>query len=53
MSADTLFALIFIGSAAFAAIIGSAIDAGLSDRIAIMLSNYIVSRIERIEGRDI
>ena len=53
MSADTLFALIFIGTAAFAAIIGSAIDVGFFDKIAVRLCNNIVSRMERIEGKDI
>lgn len=53
MSADSLFALIFIGAAWFSAIIGSAINVGFFDKIAIKICDYIVSRMERIEREDI
>lgn len=53
MSADELFALIFIATAVFGVLICTAIDMGLFDMIAVKICDYIVSRMERIEGKDI
>lgn len=53
MTAETLFGLIFIAVAMVGLFIGTAIEIGVFDKIAIILSNYIVNRIERLEGKDI
>ena len=53
MAVESLFALIFLGCAFLAALIGGAMDAGLFDQIAIKLTDYIVSRMERNEREDI
>lgn len=53
MSADSLFALIFIATAMFGHLIVTAIHYGVFDIIAVKICNYIVSRMERIEGKDI
>lgn len=53
MTADTLFGLIFITAAVFGHLILVAIHYGVFDIIAIKLTNYIVSRIERLERKDI
>lgn len=53
MTAETLIGLIFITTAVFGRLICTAIDVGLFDRIAIRLTNYIVTRMERNEGKDI
>ena len=53
MTAETVFALIFLSFAFFGRIICEMMDAGVMDKIAIKLNNYIVSRIERLEGKDI
>ena len=49
MTADTLFALIFLGIAFVGYTIGMLDYMGVFDRLAIKLTNYIVSRIERLE----
>lgn len=53
MTAETLFALIFLSFAVFGRIICEMIDKGAFDRLAIRLANYIVSRNERLERKDI
>ena len=49
MSADSLFALIFLGAAVFGHLIITAIHYGVFDIIAVKICNYIVSRMERNE----
>ena len=53
MSPEVLFGLIFITTAFIGRIIIGAINAGVFDIIAVKLTNYIVSRIERLEREDI
>lgn len=53
MTIENLFALIFLSFAVFGRIICEMIDRGAFDIIAVRLTNYIVSRIERNEGKDI
>ena len=53
MTAETLFGLIFIVTAMFGMLIATAIDMGIFDIIAVRICDYIVSRIERNEGKDI
>ena len=53
MSAELLVGLIFIAAAIISKNIIDASDAGVFDMIIIRLNNYIVKRIERLEGKDI
>ena len=53
MRPEEIFGLIFIATAVFGHLIVTAIHYGMFDIIAIKLTNYIVSRIERLEGKDI
>ena len=53
MSAETLFGLIFITTAMFAMLFTGVSAAGVFDIIEVKICNYIVSRMERIEGKDI
>lgn len=53
MSAEVLFGLIFIATAMFGHLILTAIHYGLFDKIVIKLNNYILSRMERNERKDI
>lgn len=53
MTAEELFGLIFIATAMFGYLIITAMHYGVFDKIAIKLGNYIVKRIERLEGKDI
>lgn len=49
MTADQLFALIFITVAMFGHLILTAIHYGVFDMIAVKICDYIVSRMERNE----
>ena len=49
MRPEEIFGLIFIAVAMFGHLILTAIHYGVFDKIAIKLTNYIVSRIERLE----
>lgn len=53
MSAEVIFGLIFIMLAVICKVIIDASNAGVFDMIIVRLNNYILSRIERIEGKDI
>ena len=53
MTAEILIALMLLGTGLIAGFVCEAMDAGVFDRIVIKLNNYIVSRIERLEGKDI
>lgn len=53
MRPEEIFGLIFIATAIFGRLIVTAIHYGAFDVIAIKLTNYIVSRMERNEGKDI
>lgn len=53
MGIESIIGLGFIGAAAICALLNSAYCVGLFDAIAIKLSNYIVTRMERIERGDI
>lgn len=53
MTAETLFGLIFIVTAMFGLLIATAIDMGVLDIIAVRICDYIDSRIERLDGKDI
>ena len=49
MSAEIIFALIFITAAVIGKVIVDAINAGVFDMIIVRLNNYIISRMEILE----
>lgn len=53
MGIESIIGLSFIGIAAICALINGAYSVGFFDAIAIRLSSYIVTRMERIERGDI
>ena len=53
MSAEVIFALIFIAVAVIGRVIVDAINAGVFDHIVVRMNNYIISRIGLLEREDI